>query len=633
MDFAADGPNRNATEFVTYYLDASRSIGIDEIEGYVERFSQTQRSELEFGFVSDAIWLRIPVTNSATESKTRFLLLETNWMASMQIWLSTDGGVERLLDETSSKPFHERKVPHRNLVTRVVLEPGQSGVVWLRYTSPGTTALPLNFETEFSFVQRTQAMASKALIFYALMILFIVVAALAFFLFRYAIFPIYVCYATTVLLYVMQRDGFAFQFLWPAWPEFNAISSLPLGCLLAFFAITFSRQYLSTVRSYPVMDRLLRAGMLISLLFIPYGIFIDEQSAKEWATWWVFLVATVLLVIGVRSWFRLGNRQLFFVFGWLGVVTASLTMVLGGYFNFEISRETTLDAIRLAMVFDAIMMGFAMAERVLQVRRERDAALQRQVRSMQANLDLHDRINTLESRYADARALAASSDRMLADATHDIRQPLFALRASLRSMDRDGDAEHLRRATRSLVYLEQLVEEYLARTLATEPTRLDASPELGVSAAVVLTAISDMFCVDAADRGLALRVRPSGALIMTNPMAITRIVSNFVSNALRYTQEGGVLVAVRRRRGDPYMLVYDTGPGLSQTQIRRYRERAVRGQCGIDDGKGLGLDIAYSLATEYGLDILMQSRVGRGTMCGVALCSAPVRKIGTPVTF
>ncbi len=617
VDFASDEPIRNPTQIIRYYMDASRSVGIDDIGAYQTQFAAIDRHELEFGYVADAIWLRIPINNSSAETKTRYLLLETNWMESMRVWLARSQSTELILDENKNKPFSARELPHRNLVTRVALAPGQSGTLWLRYTSPGTTALPISFETELSFVQRTQSRASKSLVFYALMVLFIVVAALSYLPFRYGIFPVYVCYAATVLVYVMQRDGFAFQYLWPSLPYLNSIASLPLGTMLAFFAILFSRHYLTTAMSYPLVDKLLQACMVVSLLFIPYGLLYDEQSAKEWATLWVFFVAAMLLALGVRSWLDRGNRLLFFVAGWLGVVSASLTMVLGGFFGFEIGRETTLDAIRLAMVFDAVMMGFAMAERILHVRRQRDAALERQVSVLQTNLDLHDRVNKLEARYAHALDLAKSSDKILADATHDIRQPLFALRTSLKSMSAETGGEHVASAARSLVYLEQLVDEYLARAL--DEDTASASVDTGTPISVVLTAITDMFAEDAKARGLAFRVRPSSAIIRANAMTITRIVSNFVANAVRYTKSGGVVVGVRRRRGLPYIVVYDTGPGLSPAELAAARQRTVRGVDNDEDGKGLGLDIALSLARDNGLPTLMASAVGRGSAFGVAL--------------
>jgi signal transduction histidine kinase len=565
--------------------------------------------------------LHLPVFNASANSQTRYLLLETNWMESMRVWLSVGEDDRLILDQDQHMPFRTRKIPHQNLVTKFTLEPGQAATLWLRYSSRGSTALPINIETEFSFLQRSQVRASKSMIFFSLMLLFITVAGLSYFLFRYAIFPIYVCYATTVLLYVMHRDGFAFQYLWPSWPDWNAFASLPLGAGLGLFAILFSRQYLSTSKRYPKTDRLLLLCMFLLAGLVPYGMLVDEQGAKQIASLWVFLVAVMLLALGIRSWMDMGRRMIFFVAGWLGVVVASLAMLLGGFLGAEISRETTLDAIRLAMVFDALMLGFAMAERVLQIRKERDVALSRQLEALQDNLDMHERLSRLEARYSDALESARSSGKVLADATHDIRQPLFALRMSLRSIGAEKNSEQFASAARNLVYLEQLVEEYLEKaTSDTSANSRQRAAESSIPVQVVLTAIADMFLDDMQARGKRFRVRPSRTVMNANAMVVTRIVSNFVANALQYSGKGGVLVGVRRRAGKEYIAVYDSGPGMDRETLERVVRRAERGD--IDDaaqGKGLGLDIALSLGRQHGLATIAESVPGKGSLFAVAI--------------
>ena len=626
LDLRPDEPFRNPTGHIAYFFDSTRTLNVRQIAERDAEFRPVERSEVEFGYLDAAVWLRLPIENSGSEPVDRYLLLETNWMESIQVWLTIRGEDQLVLEQTQAMPFATRAVPHQNLAARFSLDAGDSGVLWMRYSSRGSTALPINIESELSFVQRSQYQISKATIFYALMLLFITVAFLSYFLFRNAIFPIYVVYASVVLLYVMHRDGFAFQYLWPSFPGWNSFASLPLGVALGISAMLFSRQYLSTGTNYPRIDRLLLGCTLILAIFVPYGLFVDEQGAKQYATIGVFLVAVILLALGLRSWLDRGRRMVFFVAGWFGVVGASLATVLGSVFGAEISRAATLDSIRAAMVFDAIMMGFAMAERVLEIRRERDRALRQQVNTLQSNLNLHERLNKLEARYADAVDATKASGKVLADATHDIRQPLFALRASLRSITENPDDAAVASAGRNLIYLEQLVEEYLEK--ATSDTASDLpmpNVENPTSVGVVLTAIEDMFAEDAAARGLTFRVRPSQAQMKANPMAVNRIVSNFVGNALRYTKIGGVLVGVRQRDGQPFIVVYDTGPGMDAATLKRVKRRSARGDPSDDlAGKGLGLDIALSLADQHDLMTLVQSSVSQGSCFGVSLSPRPV---------
>jgi len=622
LDLGTATPYRNPTGFVSYYLDSSHLIDIVNIENYRHLFVPARKSEIDFGHIGDSIWLRLPLSNTSDSIQKRFLLLETNWMESMRVWFEIENTTRALLNQSRDSPFDNREYLHRNLVAKFEMAPETQAVLWINYSSPGSTGLPFGIETELSFVERTQSQASKLAIYYVLMALVIVVALLSYFPFRHPIFLFYACYASVVLLYVMQRDGFAFQYLWPDFPGFNAISSLPLGASISLFAILFAREYLTTAVTYPRVDRFLLACALISLL-IPAGVFIfDEQSLKLFATGWVTFVAFVLLALGISAWFQYGNRMLFFVVGWFGIVSASLVMALRTYFGWEFGRDATLDSIRLAMVFDAIMMGFAMAERILQIRRERDDALIRHIASLQSNLGLHERLNALEARYAEASELAEHHGKVLADATHDIRQPLFALRASLKSIMRKPEKQSVASASRSLSYLESLVEEHMANALTDDAaTTLSEQSHLqiAVPVSVVLTAIQDMFEVDAKQRGLRLRVRNSTAKMTADPMTITRIVSNFVANAVRYTANGGVLVGTRKRNRKTYIDVYDTGPGMTRATLDRVTQRDERGSHGETEGEGLGLDIALTLAKQHGLATIVRSVPGQGSLFSVAV--------------
>jgi len=622
LDLGTAKPYRNPTDFVDYYLDSSHLIGINNIENSRHLFVPAQKNELDFGHTSDSIWLRLPLSNTSDTIQKRYLLLETNWMESMRVWLEIEDNSRALLNQSRDMPFDSREYRHRNLVAEFEMPPETQGVLWINYSSPGSTGLPFGIETELSFVERTQSQVSKLAIYYVLMALVIVVALLSFLPFRHRIFLLYACYASAVLLYVMQRDGFAFQYLWPAFPAFNAIASLPLGASISLFAILFAREYLTTAITYPRADRLLLACVFISLLIPVSVVILDEQSVKLFTMGWVTFVAFVLLALGISAWFQYGNRMLFFVVGWFGIVSASLVMALRTYLGWEFGRDATLDSIRLAMVFDAIMMGFAMAERILQIRRERDDTLIKHIASLQSNLGLHDRLNALEARYAEASELAEHHGKVLADATHDIRQPLFALRASLKSIKQKPDKQSVASASRSLLYLENLVEEHMANALtddAAPPPTEQPHLQITVPVSVILTAIQDMFEVDAKQRDLRLRVRDSTAKMTADPMAITRIVSNFVANAVRYTGKGGVLVGIRKRRNKTFIDVYDTGPGMTSATLDRVTQRAERGNHGETEGKGLGLDIALTLAKQHGLATIVRSVPGRGSLFSVAV--------------
>lgn len=138
----------------------------------------------------------------------------------------------------------------------------------------------------------------------------------------------------------------------------------------------------------------------------------------------------------------------------------------------------------------------------------------------------------------------------------------------------------------------------------------------------VFADVERQFSPVAAKRGLKLRVRRTDAYVRTDRVLLRRLLQNLVSNALRYTQRGGVIVACRRRGGRLEVQVWDTGPGIAE----QHRELIFSEFRGLDrpspwgeKGLGLGLSICDRIARLLDLDFGLHSQVGRGSVFSVKL--------------
>ncbi len=126
----------------------------------------------------------------------------------------------------------------------------------------------------------------------------------------------------------------------------------------------------------------------------------------------------------------------------------------------------------------------------------------------------------------------------------------------------------------------------------------------------------------AREKGLRLELRPTTALVDSDAWMLQSILDNLVSNAVRYTDAGRVLIAARRRRQAIELQVWDTGPGMPDELIpqifiayRRFDDRQSR----HGEGQGLGLALASRQAELRGHGIRVCSRVGRGSLFAVHL--------------
>ena len=239
------------------------------------------------------------------------------------------------------------------------------------------------------------------------------------------------------------------------------------------------------------------------------------------------------------------------------------------------------------------------------------------------NIELLD---TLTVRTADADAARAAAEQaslaksqFLAAASHDLRQPLYALSlssGSLQALELGDDARQIvGQMQANFGALEGLFNGLL------DISRLEAGVIVvkrePISADELFDRLDHYLRPIAEELGLDLRYRSDGSAIDSDPALIEQILINLGSNALRNTRKGGVLIAARRRGLSVRLEVWDTGVGIADEDRARIFEDFV--QVGNPErnrrkGMGLGLAIARRSAGLLESEIEVASRPGRGSV-------------------
>lgn len=221
--------------------------------------------------------------------------------------------------------------------------------------------------------------------------------------------------------------------------------------------------------------------------------------------------------------------------------------------------------------------------------------------------------------------------RFLAAASHDLRQPLHALNLFVAELGTNADPTHQSRLVARIEAAVSSMNELFNALL--DMAKLEAGLlEANISAFPVqhlLARLESTFADAAADKGLKLTIVPSRAWIRSDFILLERILLNLVSNAVRYTVHGRVLVGCRRRGEHLRIDVCDTGPGIPETQRDKifgefYQvagpEKNPRG------GLGLGLSIVERLGRLLDQPIEMDSRLDKGSRFSI---SVPITRTGS----
>jgi Na+/proline symporter/signal transduction histidine kinase len=217
----------------------------------------------------------------------------------------------------------------------------------------------------------------------------------------------------------------------------------------------------------------------------------------------------------------------------------------------------------------------------------------------------------------------ASKSRFLAAASHDLLQPISAARlftAALAHRTADTDlATEVGHIDAALTGAEDLI------TSLREVARLDSGniqlDRRDFCLGDMLESLARECAVLAEQNALSMHYRPSNVWVNSDQQLLRRIIQNFLSNALRYTRAGRVLLAVRRRGDSVLIQVWDTGPGISTLDQQRVFDEFERGQSAdnshVDKGLGLGLSIVQRISRLLGHEVSLYSIEGKGSVFAI----------------
>jgi two-component system, sensor histidine kinase len=291
----------------------------------------------------------------------------------------------------------------------------------------------------------------------------------------------------------------------------------------------------------------------------------------------------------------------------------------------------------------AVVMALLFAITVVMGRSYRNALLKTLELKHHAD-ELAAQLRTEKAAAEEARALAEAASRaktqFFAAASHDLRQPLHAMglfAEALRQRTTDAEVAPLVNSiNQSVDALEGLFSELL------DLTRIDAG---GVDVQPAPVRMRDVFErlrlhfePVAFEKGLALGFHGGQRVAHADSVLLERILRNLVSNAIRYTIDGGVLVACRPRADKLLIQVWDSGIGIRPEALARIFDEfyqingSVPLQADQRKGLGLGLAIVSRLAELMDVSLTVQSRTGRGTVFSLLLPQGRATRTLDPVS-
>ncbi|WP_207478730.1 hybrid sensor histidine kinase/response regulator [Arenibaculum pallidiluteum] len=290
-----------------------------------------------------------------------------------------------------------------------------------------------------------------------------------------------------------------------------------------------------------------------------------------------------------------------------------------------LENGTTLEARRAPMPGGGFVLTFSDVTE----RRRAAAALQEinerlEQRVAERTTELVEMNARLRHAKVEADQANLSKTRFVAAASHDLLQPLNAARLFVAALQEAPLAAEAGRLLENVDASLRSVEGLLDALL--DISKLDSGViEPAISDFRVGTLLRDLkreFAPVAAERGLVLKVQSCSEVVRSDPQLLRRVLQNFLSNALRYTRRGRVLLGCRRRGDTLSFEVWDTGPGIpdeKRDEVFEEFRRLDNHPGGADRGMGLGLAIVRRISRMLGHPVQLRSSIGQGSVFSVAV--------------
>ena len=616
---------------------------------WAARFRRSQRDVPNEARSSNEVWLRTTVVNAATARTVWILRNRLSSTSNVAVFVVSPGGQARqLLMGPAAPGAQSRAVADRCYNLRLPLPLRQPTTLYLR---TGGGILDYSICEERHLQQLAYWENLGLALFLGTMLMLVLYNLFLFISIREAAYAYYVGYVLAFCGLHMQSKGLFFWWFFPALsPHDNELLQLLLGAAATVFGALMARSFLETRRLVPRLDWLLLVSAVTGPLPLVAWYLFESNTFILIRNLMPLVTGTIMLLVGVAV-LRTGYRPArYYMAGW-GLVILAVFVYCLTRLNVLPANGWTMNGTGLAWVLEMAFLSFGLASRYNLAREAEQQAQARALAALRekedvqqaANQQLTRRAAELERAYEDLRGSLATSEQLksldelktnfFTNISHEFRTPLTLILGpaeELAATSPDPTARRsgsliLRNAERLLRLINQLLD--LSKL---EAGAMDLVPTAGDVAGLARQQAAT-FASLAEARGVQFRTEgPVRLPLVFDAPKLEIILGNLLSNALRFTPDGGEVVlawravpATAEAPAAVELAVRDTGSGIAAEQLPRLFNRFYQGahpsMPGAQPGTGVGLTLVKEFTELHGGTVVVQSPAGQGASFVVRL--------------
>lgn len=592
---------------------ADAELSAADVWSRLDAFEAYGTKTIDFGFIGQPVWIIFRVQNDRDEAQLGTLSTGRPELMKAEIYLIGEDGPEQLYSHKSDQNYRQRFREYLALAESTEFAPVETKTILVRLQSSHSSAFPLAVANDDVFRQAVDVRLNIIFVFTTVTLTIIAVNIALMILVeqtRLLWFPAAQLFA---VYGAWQINRYPYLLIEPQGREMSRFIDqfLTVGGILLL--LQFARVFFQTSQSQPRANRFALGLILIGcgfLLLEFMGLFTDAYAPG------FFVGPTTLLWLicfGTLIWIAVMAR-LKGVAGSGWIIAA--WSIYGGIITYMVIEGVTIlppmpfqPGILLPLVaLESILITHALgyfARRNIQLKIEAnetaERALTRQVVALQ---DLADRSRLLLAMGHDGRNLLGGlnylSDRIQSSSTLD------------------GAKSHAARLQDVSTMLSDMLNIMVDNGASGEGTHGPVLIE-PVNVNTLLATVRIVAGKAASQKGIEINTRSALGEVLTDHVRVFRILTNLVSNAGKYADDGKILLTCRLRENEVRFQVFDQGSGLTEEEVERLREfRPVRFN-DRETGEGVGLTICQEFANDLGGEIRISSKKGRGSVFELCL--------------